>query len=457
MRWWRRNLPLTAFFIVRGEVKQKFTPTQRAVRIVGTAAILCVLIGLIGGIIHPIAALLTGAIAYFAAPFMLPVANILMYPVEASLRQGFLLKAKSALKQANPTVIAITGSYGKTTTKEYIAHLLSSRYRVLKTPKSYNTLMGVCKVINEMFQPNETYDYFVVEMGAYIRGEIADICKLAKPQISLVTAVGPMHLERFGSLENTAKAKYEIIEALPKEGVGIFNLDDPSVRAMAERGHPSLRYGVTRENTPNARLSATHITMTAAGLDFDVTDHQTGETAHIHAPVYGDHNVSNILMALSVALQVGIGLKEAALRAATLQPAEHRLVRRVLSNGVVTIDDAYSANPVGSRQALRVLGLHATPQRINKRVAITSGMIELGPIQAEENRKLGEAIAAHATDVVVINPKQAQPILDGLRAAKFPESGIHIVETTTEATQWFTRNTTAGDAVLIMSDLPDTY
>jgi UDP-N-acetylmuramoyl-tripeptide--D-alanyl-D-alanine ligase len=440
-RWWARNLPLTLVLFPQGEVKQVFTRTQRAMRIVITACVLATMISAI--------------LSYLLVPLWLILANLLMYPVEATLRQGFLRKAKMALRAANPTVIAITGSYGKTTTKEYTAHLLGARYRVLKTPKSYNTLMGVCKVINEILPKDRSYDYFIVEMGAYIPGEIAAICRLCEPQISMVTAVGPMHLERFGSIENTARAKYEIIEALPKNGVGIFNLDDPRVREMESRGYPATRYGVTREQVSDARLTASNIVMTAEGMSFDVRDAKTGEIAHINAPVYGDHNVSNILMALSVALHCGLSLQEAALRCATLEPAEHRLVRRVLPGGIVTIDDAYSANPIGTRQALRVLELHRNGN--NKLIAITSGMIELGPIQDDENRKLGQAISETATDVVLINPKLTAPVLQGLQEKNFPVAHIHTVETTGEAIQWMQANARAGDAVLIMSDLPDTY
>lgn len=448
------------------EVKQVFTRTQRAVRLVVTSFVVAgvlLLIGLI--VIVPLvhspftAAGITamGIVVFVIVPLALPIANVVMYPVEAAFRQVYLRNARTALQRANPTVIAITGSYGKTTTKEYVAHLLQGRYRVLKTPKSYNTLMGVSKVINQILPNDNSYDYFIVEMGAYIPGEIAAICRLTKPTISLVTAVGPMHLERFGSLENTAKAKYEIIQALPLEGAGIFNDDDPLVQAMHERGYPAMRIGVTRQSpsTPGARFSAHNVAMTASGLDFDVQDQETGEQAHLHAPVYGEHNVSNILMALAVARYVGISLAEAAMRVATLEPAEHRLVRRVLPNGVVTIDDAYSANPIGTRQALAVLNLNQTDH--GKRIVITSGMVELGPIQDEENRKLGQAIAEAATDVVLINDRQTKPVQQGLADAKFAADHTHVVQTTADALRWMQDNTQSGDAVLIMSDLPDTY
>ena len=444
------------------EIKQQFTRTPRAIRILITAIVLTGAFELLLLKILPLAASpltafsisVCGFIAFLLAPLTLPLANMLMTPVEAVIRQSYLRNAQQALDRAHPTVIAITGSYGKTTTKEYIAHLIGGRYRVLKTPKSYNTLMGVTKVINQILANDQSYDYFIVEMGAYITGEIAAICRLTKPAISLVTAVGPMHLERFGSIDNTARAKYEIIEALPPDGLAVFNDDDPRVKAMHDRGYPAQRVGVTRQDAADARLSAHHISMTIDGLAFDVRDAETGEERHVSAPVYGDHNVSNILMALAVAQYVGLSLAEAVMRVATLEPAEHRLVRRVLPNGVITIDDAYSTNPIGTRQALRVLALNTGAGR---RVAITSGMVELGPIQDDENCKLGSAIAAVATDVVLINGRQTAPIQQGLQSANFPVEHLHIVETTAEAVNWMLANTQAGDAVLIMSDLPDTY
>ncbi len=443
------------------EIKQEFVQTPRAMRLLVTAIIvqgvfvlaIVSLIPLADSPFTPFSITGGALLAFLLAPLTLPIANVLMIPAETIVRESYLHSARRVMAMANPIVIAITGSYGKTSTKEYVTHLLSGRYRVLKTPKSYNTLMGVCKIINQILPNDQSYDYFVVEMGAYITGEIAAICRLTRPAISLVTAVGPMHLERFGNLDNTARAKYEIIEALPAEGAAIFNDDDPRVKAMHDLGYPATRVGVTQQSTSGARLSASKVVMTIDGLDFDVTDATSGEVVHVQAPIYGVHNVSNLLMALATAQQVGISLADAARRAATLQPAEHRLVRRVLPNGVVTIDDAYSANPVGSRQALAVLALNTNGARI----VISSGMVELGPIQADENRKLGIDMAHTATEVVLINSKQTAPLREGLEAANFPAIKLHSVETTAEAVAWMMANTQAGDAVLIMADLPDNY
>ena len=160
-----------------------------------------------------------GLLLVLMAPLILVGANLLLRPVESLLRRRFVARARTTLVEAGPTIIGITGSFGKTSTKVYLQHILNGHYRVGATPKSYNTLMGVCLAINQDLAEDRSLDYYIVEMGAYIPGEIAEICKLARPSISVVTAIGPQHLERFGSIENIVTAKYEIISALPADGV----------------------------------------------------------------------------------------------------------------------------------------------------------------------------------------------------------------------------------------------
>jgi len=353
-------------------------------------------------------------------------------------------------------VIGVTGSYGKTSTKEYLAHILSGRYKVLATPKSYNTLMGVCIVINQDLRHDYSYDYFIVEMGAYVEGEIRAISQLTRPQISIVTAVGPQHLERFGSMEAIAKAKYEIIEALPPDGVGVFNWDDVYVRTMYERGYPQTRLGVTWQNAELAtqlRFQACNIETSAEGLSFDVIDNETGEEHRFSTRLLGQHNVTNILLAVAVARHLGMSLVEIAIRVASLEPAEHRLQRKTLPGGVTVIDDAYSANPVGAKNALDVLALHQG----GRRVLITPGIVELGPLQEQENVRLGRYAAQASTDIILVGIEQTQPLQRGIREGGFDNERLHVFDTRDEAIAWFQREIKAGDTVLFLNDLPDTY
>lgn len=449
------------------EVKQKFSLTQRAIRLLITAFALA-LIAMVGVVViietaadasqRTEFALVSflGVVVYHLAPFILPLANIVNFPIEAGFRRMFRERARRTLKKAGPVVIGITGSYGKTSTKSYLAHILGGRYNVLATPKSYNTLMGVCIVINNDLANNTSYDYFITEMGAYVEGEIRDICKLTQPQISIVTAVGPQHLERFGSVEATARAKYEIIEALPQDGIGVFNWDNHYVRTMYEKGYPDTRIAVSWENAEHAtqlRFLARNVKQTLNGLEFDVVDTCLEEEEHFSTGLIGAHNVTNILLATAVARHLEIPLTEIAVRVASLAPAEHRLQRKTLPGNITVIDDAYSANPVGSHNVLDVLGLYTN----GRRILITPGIVELGPLQAQENTKLGAHAAQVCTEVVLVGIEQTEPIKQGLLKAGFNTDHLHIYDTRDEAIAWFNRELKEGDTVLFLNDLPDTY
>ena len=454
------------------EVKKKFRATARAKRLLGTATAIVMLLLVLLPLLYllnrvslessldlsVIAVSMVGFVAFFAAPFVLIIADVLMTPVEAWFRRRFIARARRVLDEVHPLVIGITGSYGKTSTKSYLAHILNGRFKAYATPKSYNTLMGICLAINDDLANDRSIDDFIVEMGAYVPGEIARICDLTHPQIGVVVEVGPQHLERFGSVENIVTAKYELIKALPPDGVGVFNWDNPHVREMCERGYPQTRIAVSREMDPanvpagGPRFIASDIQESLDGLRFTVHDVEKNEQQVFVTPLLGLHNVTNLLLATAVAVQQGMPLREIARRVSGLQPAESRLVRQTTAQGITIINDAYSANPVGAVQALRVLGMHSG----GRRLLITPGMVELGAMMESENRKLGQAAAEYATDVILVG-KQTEPIREGLLSASFPEDRLQTVSTLSEAVEWYQRNLMAGDSVLFLNDLPDTY
>jgi UDP-N-acetylmuramoyl-tripeptide--D-alanyl-D-alanine ligase len=454
-----------------GEIKKQFRPTARARRLLGATFALMALLVIIGGaVVGGIEAggfielpfvlmALAGLLVLLDAPLWLTLGNVLMTPVEGFLRGRFVGRARQVLKEVDPVVIGITGSYGKTSTKTYLAHILNGRYKAYPTPKSYNTMMGVCIAINNDLANDYSVDYFVCEMGAYIPGEIQAICDLTHPTMSIVVEVGPQHLERFGTLENIAIAKYEIIKALPPDGIGIFNWDNPYVREMYERGYPATRLAVSRQLDPHnlppnpPRFIASEIDEQLDGLHFTVHDIQTGQHARFETPLLGLHNVTNILLATAIGVHEDIPLADIARRVRTLQPAESRLARTVDARGVTILNDAYSANPVGIVHALRVLSMHPAERRL----LITPGMVELGPLEAQENRKLGEIAAQHATDIILVGAAKTAPILEGLQSAGFPQDRVQVVETLREGMKWYESNLKGGDVVLFLNDLPDTY
>ncbi len=454
-----------------GEVKKPFRATDRAKRLLAASFSLTALLSL--GALLLVTALpfaadlrvtaMTGLalLLFLSAPLLLVAGNLLMIPVESGFRRFYLRQARAVMQAVQPAVIGITGSYGKTTTKTFLADILNGRFRAYATPKSFNTMMGVSLAINRDLRDNYAIDYFVVEMGAYIRGEIERICGLTPPDISIVTEVGPQHLERFGSLENIATAKYEIIKALPADGVGVFNYDNPYVRAMMDRGYPATRLGVSRAEDAallplppeGPRFIATAISEGLDGLRFIVTDRQSGTSQTFETAVLGIHNVTNILLAAAVAVHEGMTLSEIAFRVRALKPAESRLVRQTTPEGITLINDAYSANPAGVLSALKVLSMHSG----GRRLLITPGMVELADLHESENRKLGQAAAAHATDVILVGAARTQPIKDGLADAGFDMARVQVVETLAEAVTWYQAELRAGDSVLFLNDLPDTY
>jgi UDP-N-acetylmuramoyl-tripeptide--D-alanyl-D-alanine ligase len=452
------------------EVKRKFVRTARVSRILGTAFVLAALdsflavytVSLLGIESDRVTAAVvagSGLFIFLLAPIWLILGNLLMTPVEALFRRQFIRKAEGVLQAINPKIIGITGSYGKTTTKNYLRDILNGRYKTYATPKSYNTLMGISMAINNDLANDYSVDYFISEMGAYVEGEIERICQLTPPDISIVVDVGPQHLERFGSLENVAKAKYEIIRNLKPSGLGVFNWDSPLVREMYERGYPNNRIAVSKTISPDKlptnppRFIASEIQESLSGLSFLVTDTTTGQSQAMTTTLVGEHNITNLLLATAVAVHEGMSLRDVALRVSGLQPAESRLVRQMSDSGITIINDAYSANPVGIVSSLKVLGMHQE----GKRLLITPGMVELGQLEEEENRKLGEVAAQYASDIILVGAKRTEAIKQGILAKNFPKERLIVVDRLSEAVDWYKEHLRTGDTVLFLNDLPDTY
>lgn len=379
------------------------------------------------------------------------LANILLYPVETFIQSRYLREARKILQQYHPKVIAITGSYGKTSTKEILCHLLATRYNVLKTPGSYNTLMGICKVIRGELHPE--HDIFVVEMGSYRKGEIKELCDLVQPEIGVLTAVGPQHLERFKTVERVAQAKYELIEALPAQGVAVFNNDDERCRELADLTMATMtvkvvRYGVEHE----AGLRAGNVSWSSRGLEFTV-EADGGEKVTFRTRLLGRHNVYNILAATAVALECGLTLREIRRALAILEPVPHRLQLIAGQGGVTVIDDAYSANPVGAQMALEILETF----KGGAKVLVTPGLIELGEIEYEQNRLLGLRAAKVCDYVLLVGPQRTRPIAEGLEQAGFPAERLAVFSSLDEATARLQSILKPGDVVLFENDLTDIY
>jgi UDP-N-acetylmuramoyl-tripeptide--D-alanyl-D-alanine ligase len=395
--------------------------------------------------------LLAGLVAVQLSPLTTALANVLLTPVQRAINQTYLRRARKRLREVKPLVIGITGSYGKTSTKYLLEHILASRRRVLKTPLSYNTLMGLCRVINDNLQAD--CGVFIAEMGAYRRGDIKELCDFVRPTIGVLTAIGPQHLERFKSIENVQATKYELIEALPSAGVAIFNNDDPRCRTLADRTtHVRvMRYGLDTDGQ-TLDLWAEHMTMGPEGLAFTLAD-KDGKRMEVRTVLLGRHNVLNILGAACAALAVGIPLADIAGAIQDLPSVPHRLQLIDNGSGVTVIDDSYNSNPIGAMEALEVLGSFTHGQRI----LVTPGMVELGTLEAELNEELGAKAAEVCDYVVLVGVERTKPLVAGLRRKNFPQEKIRVVRDLKGATIVLPTIVGLGDTVLFENDLPDLY
>ncbi len=382
---------------------------------------------------------------YCASHMIALVAVWLLQPLESKINQGYYDDAERILRSMTRLrVIGITGSYGKTSTKHYLYRILSEQMEVLMTPGSYNTTMGVIRTVREMLRPY--HEVFICEMGAKQPGDIKEICDLVHPEIGILTAVGPQHLE---TIENVQRTKFELIDALPKGGLAVVNNDFEYIANREVTNVSCLRYGI--KNTKEVDYTASDIIYTSMGTDFTIT--ANGQRLALHTRLVGECNISNLMAAVAVALYLGVDREKIRYAVAKIEQVEHRLSLKRTPAGVTIIDDAFNSNPTGSAMALDVLA----GMRSGKRIVITPGMIELGDRQHELNAELGRRIARSADIAIVVGNYNREAITEGLHGAGMEEDRIHEVKTFAEAQRVLAAVVRRGDTVLYENDLPDTF
>ena len=376
---------------------------------------------------------------------LIALAAVCAQPIEKHINQQFVDDAKKRL-DANPNLIriGITGSYGKTSTKFLLRDILSVKYSVLATPSSFNTTMGVTRVIREQLMPS--HQVFIAEMGARHVGDIKELVDLVHPTMGLLTSVGPQHLDTFGSIERIKNTKYELIDGLPQNGTAILARDGAICEELYARCPLEKKY------MPGDLMQASDMEWGPFGTRFTLTDIETGESARCQTRLLGEHSIANLLLCCTAARTLGMTPAEIAMGVARCQPVEHRLELLNGSGGVSIIDDAFNANPVGAKAALRVL-----KEFPGRRIVITPGMVELGGEEAQFNRAFGEQMAESADIAILVGRKHTQPIVDGLLEKGFPQENIHVVGSLEESTKVLHAMMQAGDVVLYENDLPDNY
>jgi UDP-N-acetylmuramoyl-tripeptide--D-alanyl-D-alanine ligase len=344
------------------------------------------------------------------------------------------------LKKNKLKVIGITGSYGKTSVKEFLYHILKSKYKVLRTPESYNTLFGIEKVVT--YELDETYDYFICEMGAYKIGEIDELCSMVLPGDAILTAINEQHLERFGKIENTIQAKFELIQWVEKSGMCLLNATNTYINENYSKYTLNPIFYGTNQCKFHTANEVTTLDGTRFSLILDSNEYEA-ETKLI-----GYSNIQNILAASSFAYLLGVGPETIVKAISNLKAIPHRLELKKLANGLIIIDDAYSSNIDGFKEALKLLATFNNHQK----VIVTPGIVELGKITYAIHKELGAYVDQSCDKILLVGKSdRTRGLEDGISV----KNKIHYLNSIKELYDHI--DNIENTVLLIENDLPDNY
>ena len=361
--------------------------------------------------------------ALFALPSIIDVSLALLAPVEKAMSNKWVKKAAAKLNSIDTDVVAITGSYGKTTTKNYVSHLLTGSRRTVTSPASFNNRMGLARAINEGLVPGT--EVFVAEMGTYGPGEIADMTKWIRPNVAAIVAIGPVHLERFGTEKRIVDSKAEILDGAD---IGVICIDHPFLADLAKRRSDSMQI----------------IAVSSAGNQIHIDGEAIG-------PIPSDAFPANVAVAMGVGLALGVSVGDLIARLSDLPAAEHRQSVTTSDVGFSIVDDTFNSNPAGAARALDLLVEIGSAGRT---VVVTPGMIELGDVQAAANREFATLASGVADHLVIVGRTNLVALLEGSGNG---DASVSVVSSRDEAVDWARANLGPGDAVLYENDLPDHY
>jgi len=401
------------------------------------------------------------------SPLFIVVAELLFKPLELYQRNKIVTKAIARRKKLkNLKVIAIVGSYAKTSTKNILYTLLWKDFNVVKTPKSYNTELSIARVV--LSDLKESTELFICEMDAYHTGEITKLAKIAQPTLGIITAIGPQHLERFGSMVNLVKSQFEIATSLRgRESCGL-----PSDKAISQE------VGLPRSARNDGVLFLNELDEHSAkeGRKLDQTvffynntlafisnrvENGNGQTFMLHIkqakieinlPLKGEHQSINFLAAAVIAEYLGVPLKTIAARAKLVQSTEHRLEVRTMGEMTI-LDNTYNANPQAALASLTLLKSYTDRQKI----LVTPGFVELGKEHNKAHQEFAWDAATIADEIIIVGEHAKKPLLKGLEQAKFNKKNIHLAETTQKGLDLLSTIAKSNAVVLLENDLPDQY
>jgi UDP-N-acetylmuramoyl-tripeptide--D-alanyl-D-alanine ligase len=386
-----------------------------------------------------------------SSPIWIVIANAILWPNELKKQQAFLQEAKDILAEYQPYTIGITGSYGKTSTKAILGSILEAIEPTFWTPGSINTEMGITRQIRENLKPQQ--ELAIIEMGAYQIGSIAKLCRLTPPHAGLVTAVGVMHLERFGGADNIYVAKCELAQAVPQNGILVCNGDNPGARKMATeyKKDTTLIYGLEPE-LGHLDCWMSDIQASPEGTSFTI--HWQNKEYPGFTKLLGVPMLSNLVGAFTMACALGKDPDYVIAAIYNIEPANNRLNLRKNGDGFI-LDDSYNSNPIGFASALEVLDVFDG----GRKILMTPGMIELGDVQTEENRQVALKAAGICDLVLVIGDTNKEALKAGLKEGGLTDDRLMEFPNRDAALAYLTspEHRKPQDTILIENDLPDLY
>ncbi len=378
-------------------------------------------------------------------PIFVPFVHIIMLPIEKIISTKYVIQAKCKLKKFPEKFIkiGITGSYGKTSTKYILNSILSQKYKVCMSPHSFNTLPGLCKVVNDYLQEGD--QVLIAEMGARNKGDIKELCDLIAPKYAIITGVGNQHLLTFKTEENILNTKFELVESLQdKGGFAIFNGSDEGAKKLYDRCKNVKKYLAGSEDSV-AKIEKHSFDENGTDIDLVI-----GEKSYkVHTLLVGAHNVQNILVCVEMALKLGLTGDEIVKGIEELKPISHRL-EIIKTDKNIILDDSYNASVEGYKVALDVLS-----KMKGKKIVVTPGLVELGGQEYEENRKFGLALSKVADKVVIVNNVNFPALKEGLDEGHFED--IYQAPTLEVAKKMLQDFLESNDTILFENDLPDNY
>ena len=378
---------------------------------------------------------------------LLLAAYLINEPFESIIRKRYYNITTKKLDRKDVIKIAVTGSYGKTSVKEILKGILSVKYRVLATPASYNTPLGMSWAVKNL---DSTHDVFIAEMGARERGDIKELVKMVKPTYGVLTGVNNQHLETFKSIENTLDTKFELFEGLPENGKGFFSSENDGAIELYNRfnGNKVLAGG---NGDKKQKVFATDIVVTPKGTSFTLNI-DGEEPIKCVTVLLGKHSIDNICLASSVAYELGLTIKEISYGIGRLSSVCHRLEIIPNNKNIVIIDDSYNANEDGVKASMEVLKTFE-----GRKIVVTPGLVELGKREGIANYEMGKLLAKTANLVIVIGNHNAEMLVSGLIDGGMERENISFYKTLNKGNEYLNSIIKEGDVVLFENDLPDNY